>query len=255
MKAFARTSAWIWGLDGWRRLVFAFVCGAVSASAFAPLEFFPALLIGYAVLVGLMDGACAGPKPIRCAAAIGWAFCFGQFLAGWHWIGYAFLIDPSSHLWQMPFALLGLTAGLALYGALALAISAYFWRPGPARILIFAVAMASAEWLRGHLFTGFPWNLSAYGWGASLALLQSAALMGSYGLSFLTILLGASLWEPFCRRWRIPLQMALLFFALWSYGVYRLGTTPRRDVAGVSLRLVQPDIPQAEKIRPLPDVA
>jgi apolipoprotein N-acyltransferase len=252
MKVCAATYAWICGLEGWRRVFVAFVFGAASASAFAPLEFFPALLIGYAALVGLMDGACAGQQPIRHAAGIGWAFCFGQFLVGWHWIGYAFLVDPTNHLWQMPFALLGLTAGLALYGALALAIAAYFWRPGPARVLIFSIAMASAEWLRGHLLTGFPWNLSAYGWGASLALLQSAALMGSYGLSFLTILLGASLSEPFCRRWRIPLLMTLLFFALWSYGVYRLGTTPSRDVAGVSLRLVQPDIPQAEKYaRPL----
>ena len=71
--------------------------------------------------------------------------------------------------------------------------------------------------------------------------------MGAYGLSFLTILLGAALAEPFARRWRTPALVVLLFAALWSYGVYRLANTPMRDVQGVSLRLVQPDIPQAEK--------
>ncbi|HVW74150.1 MAG TPA: apolipoprotein N-acyltransferase [Rhizomicrobium sp.] len=242
--------AWISGLTGWRRLLFAFVLGAISATAFAPLEFFPALLIGYAALVLLIDGAHAGPRPLRRAAAIGWAFCFGQFLVGWHWIGYAFLVDPTNHLWQMPFALVSLTAGLALYGALACAFAVYFWREGSARIFVFAIGMAGAEWLRGHLFTGFPWNLSAYGWGASLALLQSASLMGAYGLSFLTILLGGTLAEFFAGRWRLPAASLLLFAALWSYGVYRLDNTPMNNNTGVSVRLVQPDIPQAEKYVP-----
>ncbi len=242
-----RIGAWISGLTGWRRLLFAFVMGALSATAFAPLDFFPALLIGYAALVLLIDGADAGPKPVRRAASAGWAFCFGQFLTGWHWIGYAFLVDPTNHLWQMPFALVGLTAGVALYGALACGVAAFFWQGGSARLFVFAICWAGAEWLRGHLFTGFPWNLSAYGWGASLALLQSASLMGAYGLSFLTILLGAALAEPFARRWRTPALVVLIFAALWSYGVYRLANTPMRDMPGVSLRLVQPDIPQAEK--------
>ena len=242
-----RTGAWIMGLGGWRRLLFAFAIGAVSATAFAPLEFFPALLIAYAVLLLLLDGVCAGEKRIRRAAATGWAFSFGQFLIGLHWVGYAFLVDPTNHLWQMPFALAGLTTGLALFGALACGAAAVFWRPGLSRVLIFAVAMSGAEWLRGHVLTGFPWNLPAYGWGASLELLQSTSLMGAYGLSFLTILLGASLAELFHRRWRSPSFMTLLFAALWSYGVYRLANTPTTDVPGVHLRLVQPDIPQAEK--------
>lgn len=238
---------WIKGLSGWRRLLFAFAMGAVSATAFAPLEFFPALLLGYAALVLLIDGAVAGPRPIRRAAAMGWAFCFGQFLIGWHWIGYAFLVDPTRYLWQMPFALVGLTAGLALYGALAAGVAAFFWREGSTRIFVFAICWAGAEWLRGHLLTGFPWNLSAYGWGLSLAVLQSASLMGAYGLSFLTILLGGALAEPFSGRWRTPALTALLFAGLWFYGVYRLANTPLQNVSGVSLRLVQPDIPQAEK--------
>jgi apolipoprotein N-acyltransferase len=242
-----RMGAWIAGLTGWRRPVFAFAMGAFSATGFAPLEFFPGLLIGYGALVLLIDGADAGEKQVARAAIAGWAFCFGQFLVGWHWIGYAFLVDPTNHLWQMPFALVGLTAGLALYGALGAGLAAFFWQEGSARLFVFAICMAGVEWLRGHLFTGFPWNLSAYGWGVSLELLQSASLVGAYGLSFLTILLGAALAEPFLGRWRAPAAMAILFAGLWSYGVYRLATTPVRDVPGVTIRLVQPDIPQAEK--------
>jgi apolipoprotein N-acyltransferase len=247
MNLAVRIGARIRALSGWRRLGLAFAMGALSALAFTPPEIFPLLLLGYGALVLLIDGADAGPRPVRRAAAAGWAFCFGQFLVGLHWIGFAFLVDPSNHLWQMPFAVTALPAGLALYGALACGLAAYFWQNGPARLFVFAVFMAGGEWLRGHLFTGFPWNLSAYGWGASLALLQSVSLMGSYGLSFLTILLGASLAELAARRWKATTALVLVFAGLWTFGVYRLATTPLASVRGVVLRLVQPDIPQKEK--------
>ncbi len=79
----------------------------------------------------------------------------------WHWIGYAFMVDPSAHLWQMPFALVSLTAGLALYAGIAsaLAICVLAGRPGAAsglRRIFYAVG----EWVRGHALTGFPWNLA-----------------------------------------------------------------------------------------------
>ena len=240
-----RTAGWIRSLEGWSALAFAVAAGAVSALAFAPLAFFPALLLGYAALVLLLDGAAGGARKMRRAAALGWAFFFGQFAIGLHWIVYPFLIYDAT-LWELPFALL-MPAGLALFGGLAAVIALPFWSKGPGRILAFAIAAASAEWLRGHVLTGFPWNLSGYGWGASLALLQSAGVMGIYGLSFLTILLGASLAELTApRRW-LPAAMLVLFSGLWGYGAYRLAATPTQSVPGVRLRLVQPDVPQAEK--------
>jgi apolipoprotein N-acyltransferase len=245
MNFLQRTGAWIRGLTGWRRLLFAFAAGAVSATSFAPLGIFPALLLGTAALVLLIDGA--SPRPVRRAASAGWAFFFGQYLVGLHWIGFAFLIDPANHLWQMPFALLSMPAGLALFGALACGLAAAVWQPGPGRVLVLAVLLAAAEWLRGHILTGFPWNLSGYGWGASLAILQSASLMGIYGLSFFTIALGASLAELVDRRWRLSAVLVALFAILWGYGTWRLAATPVPDVPRVSLRLVQPNIPQREK--------
>ena len=50
-----RFGLWVRGLVGWRRALLAFAAGAVSATGFAPLEFFPALLLGFAILVLLLD--------------------------------------------------------------------------------------------------------------------------------------------------------------------------------------------------------
>ena len=247
MSFVARMAAGLRGLTGWRRWLAAFALGAVSATSFAPLNFFPALLIGYAGLLLLMDGADATQRPLRRAFSAGWVFFFGQFLVGLHWIGYPFLINAEAHLWMMPFAVALMPAGLALFGALFCGLAAYFWQDGPARVFVLAVLLAIAEWVRGHIFTGLPWNLSGYGWGASLAVLQSASLFGVYGLSFLTILFGASLAELADRRWRMPAAMLALFALLWGFGAWRIGATTITDVPGVSLRLVQPNIPQREK--------
>ena len=249
MAALDRLGVAIRGLTGWRRFLLAFLAGAVSALGFAPIEFFPALLLGFAVLVLLLDGADQSPHPFRKAFVAGWAFAFGQYLIGWHWIGYAFMVDPSAHLWQMPFAILILTGGLALYTGIACVLAAYFWQDGPARLLVFAIFYAIGEWVRGHALTGFPWNLPAYGWGTSLAVMQSLSLFGAYGLSFLTILLGASLAE-FCapqRRKAMPIAMTVLFVLLWTFGAIRLAATQNDSAPGLRVRLVQPDVPQNEK--------
>src|SRR5437763_341608 len=67
--------------------------------------------------------------------------------------------------------------------------------PAGARVCLFAVAWSAAEWARGHFLTGLPWNLVGYAWSGgfpgSLAMLQSVAWVGIYGLSFVTVLAAA----------------------------------------------------------------
>jgi len=248
-SAFGSIGAFVRGLDGWRRLTFAWVAGLLSALGFAPIGLFPFMLLGFAALVLLIDGAQMRPRPARESALAGFAFGFGQFLASLYWIAYAFMVDPGAHEWQIPFVVVLFPGGLALFIALAAAAASALWRQGPSRIFTFTICYAVAEWLRGHVLTGFPWNIAAYDWGASLGVLQSVALFGSYALTLLTILLGASLAE-LCRpkpRWAIPSAMTALFVLFWLGGEARLAALPTVDVPGIKLRLVQPDIPQAEK--------
>ncbi|HEX4303549.1 MAG TPA: apolipoprotein N-acyltransferase [Rhizomicrobium sp.] len=240
------------GLTGWQAWFTAIAAGAVLALGFMPLDLFPAILLGMAALVLLLDGAAARPKPIRRAAALGWGFGFGQFVVGMYWIFYPFLVDPVEHAWQIPFVALLFPGGLALFATAACAAAMFFWKPGPSRVFAFTVCYAAAEWLRGHILSGLPWNLPAYGWGASLGVLQSAALLGAYGLSLLTILFGASLAELFAapRRWLLPAVTTALFVVLWLGGEARLALAPTVFYADVRVRLVQPNIPQDQKYVP-----
>jgi apolipoprotein N-acyltransferase len=207
------------------------------------------MLLGLAALILLLDGSATRPDPFLAAAGVGWGFGFGQFVVGMHWIFYPFLVDPVAHAWQIPFVALLFPGGLALFASLACLAAISLWKPGPSRILVLTACYAVAEWLRGHVLTGLPWNLPAYGWGATLAVLQSTALFGAYGLSLLTVAFGASLAELFGRprRLALPAALAILFLGLWLGGEIRLGASPTTYVADVRVRLVQPNIPQDEK--------
>jgi len=235
---------------GIRRIAIAAGLGAAGALAFEPFRLFPLLLLAYAALVLLLDGAHAGPRRFRDAALVGWGFGFGLFLVGHYWIGYAFLVDAETHAWLMPFAMVLLPAGLALFFAAAAALCMAAWRPGMQRVFVFAVAFFIAEWLRGHILTGFPWNLPGYGWSSSTAILQSTSVLGVYGLSLLTLLFGASLALLAGRGKLLPAALAVLFVAIWTAGEMRLSAATDATVPGVRLRIVQPSTPQPEKYAP-----
>jgi apolipoprotein N-acyltransferase len=240
--------------QGFARAGYAAGLGAFGALAFEPWRFFPFLLLSYAGLAVLLDGADASTHRYRNAAIAGWNFGFGFFVIGLYWIGYAFLVDPEAHAWQMPFGVVMLPAGLAIFFAAGAMLCMVYWPKGVRRIFVFALAFFLTEYLRGHILTGFPWNLPAYGWGASTAILQSASVFGAYGLSLLTLVFGASFaaLAPYGRsahsRWA-PVGAALLFLSIWGAGEARLAGATDATVEGVELRIVQPDTPQTEKYK------
>jgi apolipoprotein N-acyltransferase len=239
-----------WGLP---RALIAFLAGAASTLAMPPLDVWPALFLTFPVMVWLIDGAAERWNGVVSAAAAGWCFGFGYFLSGLYWVGSAFLVDADVFGWLMPFAVLILPAGLALFTAFGFALARLLWTRGAARILTLAAALTFAEWLRGHVLTGFPWNAFGYALTGSLALAQAAALVGLWGLTFIAVAAFAS---PAAladdeadtrRRWLAPAAAAAVLASLAAYGAVRLASTPTRFVDGVRLRIMQPAIPQNQR--------
>ena len=147
---------------GWRRSLIAFVAGAVSVLALPPTNIWPVPFLSFPILVWLVDGSAGRLGGVPAAAGVGWWFGFGYFLAGLHWVGNAFLVDAKTFGWLLPFAVIALPAGMAVYTALGVALARLMWTRGAMRVLALAVALTLAEWLRGHLFSGFPWNTYGY---------------------------------------------------------------------------------------------
>ena len=250
--AFVRFSDWLAGLVGWRRRGVAFLAGAVATLALPPAYGLPALYLAFPVLVWLLAGAANR----RAAFGLGWWFGFGYFATSLYWIGNAMLVFAAKHAWMVPFAALGLPAFLALFTGLATLV-ARNGRSHLERALWLAVAWVAVEWVRGHVLTGFPWNLVGQSWAASDGLIQFAAVGGIYAVSLLAVLsacLPAALADgrPGVRTW-LPIGAAVALVVVpWIGGTARLALAPSAGEAvqpGIGLRIVQAGIPQREKWR------
>jgi apolipoprotein N-acyltransferase len=249
-----RLAHWIVLSWGWRRALAAFAAGAVSVLALPPFDAWPVLFFTFPILVWLVDGAAGGRVGgLPSAAIAGWWFGFGYFLAGLYWVGYAFLVDAKTFGWLLPFAVVALPAGMACYTGLGLALARMLWTRGPTRLIALAVALTAAEWLRGHLFSGFPWNVYGYALTGPLVLAQSAALIGIWGLTFIAVAVFASSAvltddRTDTRRPWLPLALGVaILAALATYGAWRLGRTPTAFVDNVRLRIMQPNLQQDDK--------
>lgn len=235
-------------LSPWRRALAALAAGGLCSLTLPPLSLFPLLWVGFPALLLLLHGAANR----RQAFLTGWCFAFGYFTLSLYWIAAALFVDVQRFWWLVPFCVAGLPALLGVYYGLA-ALLWHRWRGLNVRgAALLALLLFAAEYARGHLFSGFPWNLFGYVWTDILPVAQSASLFGVYGLTLLT-LLAACLPVALFTRTKAALSAnllacsALLLLAVW--GGLRL-QEPSAVTTAQRFRIVQPNIAQAMKWDP-----
>ena len=234
-------------LKGWRAAGAAFVAGALAALAMPPLHWLPLAVVGIVAFVWLWDTA---PGP-RSALLRGWAWGTGHFAVGSYWIVEAFFVPPADYGPLGPPIVIGLAALLGFFPAMAAGAAKWVALRWPSmggrycRLLLLAIAWTIAEWLRGHVFTGYAWNPLAHVWAFATPLLQGAALFGVYGLGLLTFMILAA---P-VAGWRASI---LALVVVGGAGFAGQAAMAPVDTAGEGplVRIVQPNTPQAEKWRP-----
>jgi apolipoprotein N-acyltransferase len=246
-------------LAGWRRYLTALALGALLAAALPPVDMTPVIFVVFPLYLWLDDGS-ATPWA---AARLGYVFGLGYFTAGLYWIAVALFVDIARYWWALPFGLFGMPIILSAFTALGTYAAGLarqrLGMTGLARICAFAVTWGAAEWLRGHVLTGFPWNLVGYVWAGgfpgALAMLQTTAWVGIYGLSFVTVLaaclpalFGKPLLTPLSplRRFLPAIAAAALILIPAGAGAMRLNLLPT-VTTDTWLRLVQPSIAETSK--------
>lgn len=228
--------------------------GAATVAAFPPIYALPVLVLGFTGL----QLAVRESRSVLGALSSGWAFGFGYFLAGLYWIGNDPVGDATRSGWMAVLSVIGPSALLAVFPAIAALAARLLARFGIGELASLAIAWTAAEWLRGSVPIGLPWNLLGYVWTVSDQTVQGAAFVGIYGLSLVTVLAAAAPAEVWragtvpCgfRRW-LPISLTVLLpAALWLAGEIRLQVVPPPGDEAPNLRLVQGNMPQALRWQP-----
>lgn len=183
------------------RLLIAAVLGVAHTQAYAPHDWWWLQLLSLAGLVALVAGA---PRP-RAAATTAYAFGLGWFLSGIWWLYISMHVYGEMPAWMAALAVVLFAAYLSIWPALASAT--WHWLTGRGRdgvlpALAFGAVWALSEWLRGVIFTGFPWLGSGYP-HTDGPLAGFAPLIGVYGIAALAGTIAALLVtgvRAACRR-------------------------------------------------------
>lgn len=220
--------------------------GLAAALAHPPFGVLPGLL-GYAVLLRNIDGA-DQHAPLSSAFLRGWLAGLAYFGLSIWWVAEAFFVNPAQ-AWMAPFAPTLLAAGLGLFWGFAALLYRRFAPAGARRVLVFAGVFAAVEWLRGHVLTGFPWNLPGQSWEAGSYPSQAAALFGAYGLTWVTLAIAASFAVAFeGPRGRIATAGGVItLVALYGWGGWRDRHAEPTAPDAPMVRIVQADVRQAVK--------
>ena len=248
-----------------RRLSVALLLGLASVPAFAPFNTFPLIFLTLGGLYLLLDGTTTN---WRHGALLGGVFGFGLFLGGVSWVYVSLSVFGGMPMPLAALATVLFCVFLALYPALAGALFVRLAHPVATnsartvwRTLLFASLWTLSEWLRGWLFTGFPWLAIGYSQTPPSPLAGFAPILGVYGLSGLSAWLGASLaalGRNFIRQrataynrlrtaWPSLLAIALM---LASGGLLRHVEWTQPVGQPIRVALLQGNIPQEMKWRP-----
>lgn len=230
----------------------ALMLGAVSVSGFAPDYLFFLPIVTLAALFLLWSRV----PSRRAAAYVGFAFGLGFFGAGVSWVYVSIhefggmpapLAAVATFLFCLVLSLFPAAAGLLQAG------------PGGATkrrcLLLIPALWVLMEWVRGWIFTGFPWLALGYSQAVDSPLAGFAPLLGVYGVSLAAALCAGALARiadaGLRRRGRAEtlLPAALILVLAAAGAILKQAEWVRPLGAPVAVSLLQGNIPQEMKWR------
>ncbi|MDO4251040.1 MAG: apolipoprotein N-acyltransferase [Moraxella sp.] len=220
----------------WLALLLSVVAGACFMLSLAPFGFWGVALISVMVLYVMLCTNISAKQ----AFLIGEAYGFGLWATGAFWL-YTSIHqygDISAPLALVMIGLMALIMGL-FHAFLAWGFVRFLGR----QPLAFASLWVVQEWLKTWLLTGFPWLFAGYAFTEVPIITTLAPVVGVLGISFVVVLLAASMVEVLRKKWGyLVISGVPLLGALALYITNPAWTTPTGKTLSVSL--VQGNIPQ-----------
>ncbi len=218
-------------------IVIALLAGAMFLFALAPYGIWPIALLSPAILYALLLPEMTGKR----AFFIGHAYGTGLFCVGAFWLYTSIHVYGDTPVWLalIMIAFMGLGMGL-FHGFLALIFNRMVGR----QPLSFAALWILQEWMKTWLFTGFPWLFVGYAFTEQYWLSSLAPVAGVFAISFVAVLLAASIVELLRRRGGYMIVSIALLVISTSLWLINPQWTKPKGTPNLSVSLIQGNIPQ-----------
>ena len=178
-------------------------------------------------------------------------FGSAHFFSSLYWISISFEMSNFGGLGLGVIAVLLLSIFLSTFiifiCMFAKFVTSYFEINKIGRLLVFASLLSLGEFLRGTIFSGFPWNIIGYIWANSFYTLQGVSWLGIYGMGLFTYLafLAPTLFKSNFKYFLVFISpLSLIFFA----GFFRIYSIDNPLYSDISFSIIQPSISQKEKL-------
>ena len=229
-----------------------FLLGAITILGFAPYNLTFINFFTFSILLFLLlevkkrtQSKYRKKKSNRYFFYLGCAFGFGFFLFGNYWISIS-LTHDEMFKGLIPFALILVPLFLSLFFGLSTLLVGPFAEKNIYFILLFSLVFSMLEYLRGNLFTGFPWNLISYTWSWSPEIIQILSLIGAYSLSLFSITFFCIPFLFFQKKIIkknvfFILIFLIIFVGNYLYGIVKFNNNNHKFDEKISVKIVSPN--------------
>ena len=199
----------------YKESIFLIILGIVTSLSLPPFNYLLINFFSFTLIFIFLIKKSEKHKNIKIFFLYGWLFGFGYFISSLYWISISLSYDPSFQF-LIPVTVILIPAFLGLfYGLITFLFIIFKTKKIINSFLIFSLIFSLIEFLRGSIFTGFPWNLIAYSFSNHLKILSLTSIIGTYGFNLLCISLFVSPALLILRNTKKEIYLFFSFFLVF----------------------------------------
>ena len=161
--------------------------GALTSLSLPPFNFFVVNFFTFSFFFIFLMNKSSQHKNYKLYFFYGWLFGFGYFITNLYWISISLTFDKDFKF-LIPLTIFLIPAFLAMfYGLISLFFFVFKTKKKISSFFVFSIVFGIIEYIRGSIFTGFPWNLIAYSFSDQHLILSIISIFGTYGFNLLCI--------------------------------------------------------------------
>ena len=188
--------------------------GAISSYSLPPYNLFIINFITFSLFFIFIFNKKKGIFKNKSFFKYGWCFGFGYFLFSLYWIVISLTFDESFKF-LIPIAIILLPAFLGIfYGLITYFFAIIYSKNVISSFFIFSILFGIIEFIRGYIFTGFPWNLISFSFSSSIYFIQILSIVGTYSFNLICISLFTAPALFILRKSRKEIMVCSLFILL-----------------------------------------